>query len=73
MRSVCDKSCIEDRNSLGKCGIARGSTRGNIIQVCAFHGGLLRLHTRTHGPMVDSSSNRNEYQGYFLGVKAADA
>ena len=25
------------------------------------------------GPGVDSASNRNEYQEYFLGVKAADA
>jgi len=24
-----------------------------------------------HGPGVDSASNRNEYQKYFLGVKAA--
>ena len=29
---------------------------------------------RSHyGPGVDSSSNRNEYQEYFLGVKAAGA
>jgi len=29
---------------------------------------------RSHyGPGVDSASNRNEYQGYFLGVKAAGA
>ena len=29
---------------------------------------------RTHyGPGVDSASNRNEYQEYFLGVKAAGA
>ena len=29
---------------------------------------------RSHyGPGVDSVSNRNEYQGYFLGVKAAGA
>ena len=29
---------------------------------------------RSHyGPAVDSASNRNEYQEYFLGVKAADA
>ena len=29
---------------------------------------------RSHyGPGVDSVSNRNEYQEYFLGVKAADA
>ena len=30
----------------------------------------LRSH---HGPGVDSASNRNEYQEYFLGVKAAGA
>jgi len=26
-----------------------------------------------YGPGVDSASNRNEYQGYFLGVKAGGA
>jgi hypothetical protein len=26
-----------------------------------------------HNPGVDSASNRNEYQEYFLGVKAAGA
>ena len=26
-----------------------------------------------YGPGVDSASNRNEYQDYFLGVKAAGA
>jgi len=26
-----------------------------------------------HGPGVDSASNTNEYQEYFLGVKAAGA
>jgi len=26
-----------------------------------------------YGPGVDSASNRNEYQGYFLGLKAAGA
>jgi len=26
-----------------------------------------------YGPGVDSASNRNEYQKYFLGVKAASA
>jgi len=29
-----------------------------------------RLH---YGPVVDSTSNRNEYQEHFLGVKAAGA
>ena len=29
---------------------------------------------RSHyGPEIDSASDRNEYQEYFLGVKAADA
>jgi hypothetical protein len=28
---------------------------------------------RTNGPGVDSASNRNEYQKYFLGVKATGA
>jgi hypothetical protein len=27
----------------------------------------------TYGPGVDSASNRNEYQEYFLGVKAGSA
>jgi hypothetical protein len=32
------------------------------------------LTIRSHyGPGVDSASNRNEYQVYFLGVKAAGA
>jgi len=32
------------------------------------------LSFRSHcGPEVDSASNRNEYQVYFLGVKAAGA
>jgi hypothetical protein len=31
---------------------------------------ILRPH---YGPVVDSASNRNEYQEYFLGVKAAGA
>jgi len=32
--------------------------------------GSFRSH---HGPGVDSVSNRNEYQEYFLGVKVAGA
>jgi hypothetical protein len=31
---------------------------------------IFRLH---YGPGVDSASNRNEHQEYFLGVKAAGA
>ena len=36
--------------------------------------GPLTKSFRSHyGPGVDSASNRNEYQDYFLGVKAAGA
>ena len=38
---------------------------GFFIDIIAF-----RSH---YGPGVDSASNRNEYQEYFLGVKAAGA
>ena len=38
---------------------------GNFIDIKSF-----RSH---YGPGVDSASNGNEYQEYFLGVKAAGA
>jgi len=38
---------------------------GSFIDIKSF-----RSH---YGPGVDSASNRNEYQEYFLGVKAAGA
>jgi len=41
------------------------SVSGFFIDVKSF-----RSH---YGPGVDSASNRNEYQEYFLGVKAAGA
>jgi len=32
------------------------------------------IYIKSHnGPGIDSASNRNEYQEYFLGVKAAGA
>jgi len=35
---------------------------------------MSKLPVKSHyGPGVDSASNRNEYQEYFLGVKAASA
>ena len=33
----------------------------------------MKLPEIINGPGVDSASNRNEYQAYFLGVKAAGA
>jgi len=45
-----------------------GDTRwGSLLRQCA---GVIGPH---HGPEIDSASNRNEYQEYFPGVKAADA
>ena len=32
-----------------------------------------RKYNLNYGPGVDSASNRNEYQEYFLGVKTAGA
>jgi len=41
----------------------------------SFSGFFIEIkYFRSHyGPGVDSASNRNEYQEYFLGVKAAGA
>ena len=46
------------------CSIPAGVS-GFFIDIKSF-----RSH---YGPGVDSASNRNEYQEYFLGVKAAGA
>jgi len=45
--------------------VASSIPAGNFIDRKSF-----RSH---YGPGVDSASNRNEYQEYFLGVKAAGA
>ena len=42
-----------------------GSVSGFFIDIKSF-----RSH---YGPGIDSASDRNEYQEYFLGVKAAGA
>jgi hypothetical protein len=42
---------------------SRGFIPVGVIGICRSH----------YGPGVDSASNRNEYQVYFLGVKAAGA
>ena len=46
-------------------GLIPAGVSGNFIDIKSF-----RSH---YGPGVDSASNRNEYQEYFLGVKAAGA
>jgi hypothetical protein len=40
---------------------------------CHSHFSLTETFRPHYGPGVDSASNRNEYQEYFLGVKAAGA
>ena len=46
-------------------GLITAGVSGFFIDIKSF-----RLH---YGPGVDPASNRNEYQEYFLGVKAAGA
>ena len=40
---------------------------------CHWNFSLTQSFRPQHGPGVDSASNRNEYQEYYLGVKAAGA
>ena len=56
------RCCATNRNVAGS--IPAGVS-GLFIDIKSF-----RSH---YGPGVDSASNRNEYQEYFLGVKAAGA
>ena len=57
-----------------------GDCGGTVVKVAGsipagVSGFFVDIKTfRSHyGPGVDSVSNRNDYQGYFLGVKAAGA
>jgi len=54
------RCCVTNRKFAGSI---PGSVSGFFIDIKSF-----RSH---YGPGVDSASNRNEYQEYFLGVKAA--
>jgi len=56
------RCCATNRKVTGS--ITAG-VNGFFINIKSF-----RSH---YGPGVDSTSNRNEYQEYFLGVKAAGA
>ena len=47
--------------------------RGFDSRWCHWNFSLTWFFQPHYGPGVDSSSNRNEYQEYFLGVKAAGA
>ena len=56
------RCCATNRKVAGS--ISAG-VNGFLIDIKSF-----RSH---YGPGVDSASNRNKYQEYFLGVKAAGA
>jgi len=56
------RCCVTNRKVAGS--IAAGVSEF-FIDIKSF-----RSH---HGPGVDSTSNKNEYQEYFLGLKAAGA
>jgi hypothetical protein len=47
--------------------------RGFDSRWCQWNFSVTRSFRSHYGPGVDSAYNRNEYQVYFLGVKAASA
>jgi len=47
--------------------------RGFDFRWCHLNFSLTQFFRPHYGPGVDSASNRNEYQEYFLGVKVAGA
>ena len=58
----CLRSCATNRKVAGSI---PGGVSGFFIDIKFF-----RSH---YDPGVDSASNKNEYQEYFLGIKAAGA
>jgi len=55
-----------------RCCVTNRKVAGSIQAISGFFMDIksFRLH---YGPGVEPASNRNEYQEYFLGVKAAGA
>ena len=51
--------------------IGRSLVRSQLVSLEFFIG--IKSFRSHYGPGVDSASNRNEYQEYFMGVKAAGA
>jgi len=51
--------------------IGRSLVRSQLVSLEFFID--IKSFRSHYGPGVDSASNRNEYQEYFLGVKAAGA
>ena len=55
-----------------RCCVTNRKVAGSIPAVSGFFIDIKSFRSH-YGPGVDSASNRNEYQDYFLGVKAAGA
>ena len=55
-----------------RCCATNRKVAGSIPAVSGFFIDIKSFRSH-YGPGVDSASNRNEYQEYFLGVKAAGA
>ena len=57
-----------------RCCATNRKVAGSIpASVTGFFSDTKKTFRSHYGPGVDSASNRNEYQEYFLGVKAAGA
>jgi len=68
---LCDARCVEARADYSS---RLHTAEGRGFNSLWCHWNLLLTSFRPHyGPGVDSASNRNEYQEYVLGVKAAGA
>ena len=56
-----------------RCCATNGKVAGSIPAGVSGFPIYIKFFRSHYGPGVDSASNRNEYQEYFLGVKAAGA
>ena len=56
-----------------RCGATNQKVAGSIPAGVTGYFIDINSFRSLYGPGVDSASNRNEYQEYFLGVKAAGA
>jgi hypothetical protein len=78
LKSVCYRSLHFTFNYLGGGAVVEAlryklEGRGIDSRWCHLNFSLTYSFRSHYDPGVDSSSNRNEYQEYFLGVKAAGA
>ena len=65
------ESCARAGEGVTVLQIGRSLVRSQLVSLDFSL--TLKFFRSHYGPGVDSASNRNEYQEYFLGVKAAGA